>query len=168
MLSADQKGAVAELAIALAAAKLGIDVYRPLQEGGRYDLIFGLAGELARVQCKWAPLHGDIVLVRCYSSRRNRHGLLRRTYAEGEVDAYAAYCDELNRCFFIPYGEFVGRTQIYLRLERPKNNQKRLLNWASDFDFDARLTGQQGAVAQLGERRHGMPKVTGSSPVGST
>jgi hypothetical protein len=36
-MTTDQKGAVAEAAIALAAMKLGIDVYRPLGEGGRYD-----------------------------------------------------------------------------------------------------------------------------------
>jgi hypothetical protein len=41
-LSTDQKGAIAELAIAHAALKLGVDVYRPVAEGGRYDLIFGM------------------------------------------------------------------------------------------------------------------------------
>ena len=64
MLSTDQKGAVAEIAIALAATKLGIDVYRPLHEGGRYDLILDVGGSLNRVQCKWAPRHGDVVIVR--------------------------------------------------------------------------------------------------------
>src|SRR5262245_51830843 len=38
-MTTDQKGAIAEAAIALAAMKLGVDVYRPLGEGGRYDLI---------------------------------------------------------------------------------------------------------------------------------
>jgi hypothetical protein len=134
MLTTDQKGAVAEIAIALIATKLGIDVYRPLHEGGRYD----------------------------------RNGLLRRIYVEGEVDGYAAYCQEIDRCFFLPYENFVRRTQIHLRLDRTNNNQKLGINWADDFDFAAKLGNEQGAVAQLGERRHGMPKATGSSPVGST
>ena len=168
MLSTDQKGAVAEIAIALAATKLGIDVYRPLHEGGRYDLILDVGGSLNRVQCKWAPRHGDVVIVRCYSARRNRNGLLRRIYVEGEIDAFAAYCQELDRCFFLPYEKFVRRTQIHLRLDRANNNQKRGINWADDFDFAAKLRGEQGAVAQLGERRHGMAEATGSSPVGST
>jgi hypothetical protein len=168
VLTTDQKGAVAELAIALAATKLGIDVYRPLQEGGRYDLILDLAGSLTRIQCKWAPRHGDVVILRCYSTRRNREGLLRRVYADGEIDAFAAYCQEIDRCFYVPYDEFGCRSSIQLRLDRSKNNQTIRINWAEDFDFDARLRRQVGAVAQLGERRHGMPKVTGSSPVGST
>jgi hypothetical protein len=41
MLTSDQKGNIAEAAILAAAVKLGIDVYRPFGEGGRYDMIFG-------------------------------------------------------------------------------------------------------------------------------
>ena len=53
-LSTDQKGNIAEAAVALAAIKLGIDVYRPVGEGGRYDLILDAIERLIRVQCKWA------------------------------------------------------------------------------------------------------------------
>ena len=41
------------------------------------------------------------------------------------------------------------------------------VNWAESFEFGATLT-QFGAVAQLGERRHGMAEARGSSPLGST
>jgi PD-(D/E)XK endonuclease len=41
-MTTDQKGAIAERAIQLAATRLGIDVYRPVAEGGRYDMIFDL------------------------------------------------------------------------------------------------------------------------------
>jgi hypothetical protein len=168
VLTTDQKGNIAEVAIALAGRKLGIDVYWPLGEGGRYDLILDVGGSLNRVQCKWAPRQGEVVVVRCYSTRRNRDGLLRRIYVEGEIDAYAAYCEEIDRCFFLPYREFAGRTQVHLRLSGTNNNQKFGVNWADDFDFHGRLRRQEGAVAQLGERRHGMAEATGSSPVGST
>ena len=45
-LSTDQKGAIAELAIAKAAIARRIGVYRPLSDGGRYDLIFDLGDRL--------------------------------------------------------------------------------------------------------------------------
>jgi hypothetical protein len=95
VLTTNQKGAVAETAIMAAAIKLGINVYRPVMEGGRYDMIFELGTRLLRVQWKWAPRHGDVVILRCYSARRNRDGLLRRIYVDGEIDAFAAYCPEL-------------------------------------------------------------------------
>jgi hypothetical protein len=72
MLTTDQKGNIAELAIAGAAIALGIDVYRPVGEGGRYDMIFELGERLWRVQAKWAPHYRDVIVVRCYSTRRNR------------------------------------------------------------------------------------------------
>ena len=166
-MTTDQKGAVAELAIALAAVKLGIDVYRPVAEGGRYDLIFEIEDRLWRVQCKWAPRRGDVVIIRCYSSRRASAGLVRRIYVPGEIDAFAAYCPQLNCCYFLPYPLFESRTEVALRVAPTRNNQKFGVNWASEYEFGATL-GRPGAVAQLGERESGTLEVTGSIPVGST
>src|SRR5262245_20871025 len=146
---------------------MGIDVYAPVAQGGRYDLIFDLVDHLVRVQCKWARRYGDIVVVRCCSNRRNRSGLVRRPYEPGEVDAFAAYCAELDRCYYLSFDVFRPRSQIQLRLEPSKNNQRIGVNWARDFEFSATLARVPGAVAQLGEHLAGSQKATGSSPVGS-
>ena len=166
MLTPDQKGAIAETAIAHEAVKLGYDVYRPINEGTRSDLIFGFDGRLTRVQCKWASLRGDVIGIPCYSTRRSAGGFLKRPYTPAEIDAYAAYCPELNRCYFIPIEGFTGQVTIRLRLHPARNNQRRGIHWARDFELAARL-GRPGAVAQLGERRAGSAKVRGSSPLGS-
>ena len=144
MLTTDQKGAVAELAIAREAINLGLDVYRPVVEGGRYDLIIEVGTTLIRTQCKWAPRHGDVVTVRCYSSRRARDGLRKRCYVAEEVDAIAAYCEDVDRCFFVPSERFDGHSQLALRLGPSRNNQRLGINWADDFDLDARLTALVG------------------------
>ena len=154
MLTTDRKGNIAEGAITLAALRLGVDVYRPVGEGGRYDLILESHGQLLRVQCKWAPLHGTVIVLRCYSTRRNRHGLQRRKYAVGEIDAFAAYCPDNDRCYFLRYDVFAGRSQVLLRLAPTRNNQQSAVNWAKDYEFAATL-GAPGAVAQLGERAAG-------------
>ncbi len=139
-LTTNQKGAIAEVAIAKAAFELGVEVYRPMIEGGRYDLIFGLETGLLRVQCKWAPLHGDVVVVRCYTSRRAKAGVIRRLYTSEEIDAIAAFCPDLNRCFFIPFSTIGPSTQLYLRIAPSRNNQRAGVRNATDFDFVARLT----------------------------
>ena len=167
MLTTDQKGNIAETSIIAAAVKLGVDVYRPVGEGDRYDMIFEVGRKLWRVQCKWTPIYRNVIGLRCYSSRRNRDGLLRRTYTPGEVDAYAAYCPDNGCCYFVPFAAFGIRTQVSLRLELCRNNQRAGVNWARDFEFAATL-GSRGAIAQLGERLHGMQEVAGSSPAGST
>jgi len=144
VLTTDQKGATAELAIAHAAAELGVGVFRPLTDGERYDLIFNLRPRLVRVQCKWAPIEGETVVVRCYSNRRAREGLRRRFYTANEADAIAAYCPDLDRCFLVPSERFDGRSQLLLRLAPSRNNQRRGINWADEFDFGARLTALRG------------------------
>src|SRR5436189_1205019 len=101
MLTTGQKGAVAELAIAKAAAELGIGVWGPYTVE-RYDLIFDLRPRLLRVQCKWAGRQGDVISVSCYRARRNRDGLLRQFYSADDIDAYAAYCADLGKCYLLP------------------------------------------------------------------
>jgi hypothetical protein len=155
MLTTDQKGAIAEMGIAWHATNLGVDVYKPVAEGGRCDLIFDLRERLWRVQCKWASRHGDVLVVRCYSARRAREGLRKRLYTAEEIDAFAAYCAELDRCFFLPLERFRGKGTIQLRLAPSRNNQRLGVNWADEFDFMATLAQPQGAVAQLGERLAG-------------
>ena len=167
MLTTDQKGSIAELAVVYHAARLGVGVCFPLTDGHRYDLILDIHGRLYRVQCKFANRYGDVVVIRCRSCRRTSDGFRRRRYSAKEVDLLAAYCPKLDRCYLLPPHLFDGRNEIRLRLVRPRNNQKRRINWAESFEFKATLRQPQGAVAQLGERRLGMAKVTGSSPVGS-
>jgi hypothetical protein len=155
MLTTDQKGNIAEAAIVAAAVKLGIDVYRPVGEGGRYDMILEIDNQLVRVQCKWASNHSDALVVRCYSARRAAGGkIVSRCYTEAEVDAFAVYSMELDKCYFLPPSLWVGRRHVYLRLAPSRNNQRLRINWAKDYEFAATL-GRRGAVAQLGERLAG-------------
>jgi hypothetical protein len=169
VLTTDQKGSIAEAEVIAAATRLGIGVFKPLTDGERYDLIFDLRPRLARVQCKTACRRGEVVVIRCYSCRRTADGLTKRLYAEGEVDAFAAYCAELDRAYFFWASALAGRSTLQLRLTPTKNQQRLLVNWADDFEFAATLGRYLGgAIAQLGERLPGRQKGTGSSPVGST
>jgi hypothetical protein len=144
VLTTGQKGAIAELAIAQRAIKLGIDVYRPLSDGSRSDLVFAAGSRLFRVQCKLARLRGDVVVVRLYSSRRAREGLRKQVYGPDDVDLVAAYCLELDRSFLLTSTQFCGRTQFDLRVASSRNNQRLGVNWAHEFPFEARLRSLVG------------------------
>jgi PD-(D/E)XK nuclease superfamily protein len=160
VLTTNQKGAIAEAAIAYAATKLGFGVLRPLADGERYDLVLDLRPTLVRVQCKWAVMRGQVIEVRTGTNRRGPDGFIRTTYRHDEIDAIAAYCEALDRCYLLSISLAAGRSAFYLRLAPSKNNQRLGVNWASDYEL--------GAIAQLGERRHGMAEAVGSSPTSST
>jgi prevent-host-death family protein len=158
----NHKGNVAELAIAKEAAALGLSVLKPLTEHERFDLVLGIAGRLFRVQCKWGAYRGDVITVRLGSSYHSpTRGYVTGTYDESEVDLFAVHCGELNRSYLVPMQLSAGRSNLYLRLRRTKNNQRAALNWASAYEF-------RGAVAQLEERSDGIRKAEGSSPSSST
>jgi PD-(D/E)XK endonuclease len=161
VLSTNQKGAIAEAKITAAAIELGIEVFRPAVEGGRFDLIFAFRdASLARVQCKWAPLQSGVIMIRPYSCRRTASGLLARPYTVDEIDAIAAYCAELDRCYYLDASLVANRRAVSLRVAPTENNQASGVNWALEYEL--------GAIAQLGERLAGSQEAGGSSPPSST
>ena len=159
-LTPTEKGALAEAKIHAAAIEAGIVVARPLTEGRRYDLIFDVGPRLLRVQCKWANRNGDVVVLRTRTCRCTPAGYVWTTYEVAEVDGIAAYCPDLDECFYIPIEEIAGKAATHLRLSPAKNGQRAGVTMADDHRL--------GAVAQLGERLGGTQEVVGSIPISST
>jgi hypothetical protein len=143
MLTTNQRGAIAEAAIAYEAVKLGIGVWRPLADE-RYDLIFDLRPGFLRVQCKSAVLRGNVVQVPLYSARRSANGFVKRVYFPDQIDAFAAFCAETRGCYFLAMPEFAGRTDVSLRLRATKNNQRTGVRWAKDYELAATLACRLG------------------------
>ena len=161
MLTPSRKGSIAEAVIAAEAVKAGIFVLRPLVEGGRYDLVFEIAGRFVRVQCKSGTRRGEVIAVGTGTCRLTPHGYVRTTYDRSEVDAIAIYCPETNGCYLMPIADVRGRANVYLRLAPARNNQEFAITYAADYEF-------HGAIAQLGERLTGSQEAGGSSPPSST
>jgi prevent-host-death family protein len=157
----NHRGAVAEAAITLEAVKLGVEVFKPVSEHTRYDLVFGIGPRLLRVQCKSASVNGDVISIRLVSNWHSPRGYVRTRYTADEIDLVAAHCHELDRNFLLPIELIDGQSAIQLRLAPPKNAQRASIHFASAHQLS-------GAIAQLGERLTGSQKVAGSSPAGST
>ena len=117
------------------AIQLGLTVLRPLCEGQRYDIVIDLQPALLRVQCKLARRAAGVLSVRLQTSRYTPAGYVTTSYTASEVDAIAAYCPELHRCFLIPIDEACDRREIYLRLDPTRNNQAQGIKWARDYDL---------------------------------
>src|SRR5947209_15502322 len=104
-LTPSQRGAVAETAIAAHATRLGIEVYRPIAEGGRFDLVFVMRdGSLRRIQCKSAARRGGVIVIGCETCRRTGTGYLRRRYTAEEIDLAAASGGGGDRSYLLRAG----------------------------------------------------------------
>jgi prevent-host-death family protein len=162
VLDTNGKGLIAELEIELTAVRCGVPVLRP-QEHSRCDLAFDVGGRIWRVQCKWGRLNAqrDVIVVSTAGARLSPRGWVHTPYDESVVDLFGVYCGDLDCSYLIPVSRVAGQYQLHLRLTPPRNGQRACITLVEDFAF-------QGAVAQLGERRHGMAEARGSSPLSST
>ena len=169
MLTTNQKGFIAETAVALEAAKLGIGVVSAARRRAvrlhlrpRRDALFACSAS-------GLPRDGDVVVVRCTRLRRAATGFGARATRPIEIDAFAAYCPDNRALLLLPSTSTRSTAQVLqLRLRPTKNNQATGIRWAKDYEFAATLRLAPGPIAQLGERRAGSAKAAGSSPAGST
>ena len=111
VLTSNDKGNIAEAAIALEAIKLGIDVLKPIAEHGRYDLAFDLGHRIAQGAVQMGERSTqETVRVHLTSTWYTSQGKQVRTrYAADEVDCVAAYCQELGTCYLLPTQVFAGQ-----------------------------------------------------------
>src|SRR3954464_15696666 len=116
MLTPGRKGAIAETAFAAHATRLGFEVYRPVAEGGRADLVLDTGTRLLRVQCKWGRRTKGVVVVHLTTFRRTRDGYKTSTYRAAEVDAIGVYCAPLDCCYLLPISIAEGRRALQLRV----------------------------------------------------
>ena len=120
-----------------------------------------------RVQCKWATRRESVVVVNCRSCRRGPNGFIRAGYTRAEVDLVVGYCAESGTCCALTPDVFERHMIVSFRLGPARNNQLRGIRWARDYELERLNFAARGAIAQLGERRHGMAEVAGSIPAGS-
>lgn len=104
----------------------------PFGSGHPYDLVVDLgAPGLVRVQCKtgW-PLGGCLV----FNARSTDHGRGPRSY-RGLADVFGVFYPPLSRVYLLPI-DLIAGTKVSLRLEPTRNNQRRGIRFAADFEID--------------------------------
>ena len=124
------------LAVMLALVDAGLEVSVPFGENCRYDLVIDRMGTLTRVQCKTGRLrHGAVRF-----STASTYGHLpspcdlRRHYI-GQIDAFAVHCPETTGVYLIPIGDVLSHASAYLRVDAPRNGQRKRIRFASDYEI---------------------------------
>jgi hypothetical protein len=117
----------------LALQDAGFAVLLPFGENTRYDLVIDNGTSLARVQCKTGKLSaGAVRFPTCSTSPhpnvRNPH----RDYL-GQIDYFAVYCPQTTGVYLIPIDEIALARQGALRIDPPRNNQRRRVRYAERY-----------------------------------
>ena len=124
------------LAIIGALQRLGYGIYMPFGENTRCDLIIEGGGDLARVQCKTGRLRRGAIefnLCSTYGHHRNPQTYARSYH--GQIDYFAVYCLETTGVYLVPIDELPGTRRAFLRIDSPRNHQRRGIRFAAQYEI---------------------------------
>ena len=126
------RGNVAEAAVLNGLITLGFDIYVPFGSGHPFDLAVYLpCHRFLRIQCKRAwPRKGCLI----FNSHSTDHGRGERSYI-GLADLFGVYFPPDDKVFLVPV-EAVAPFEGCLRLEPTRNNQRKRIRFAEDFEID--------------------------------
>jgi hypothetical protein len=133
-------GDLSTLAIILALKDAGYAVLLPFGENTRYDLAIEADGSLHRVQCKTGRVKRGAISFRTASSYYHHpNPRAPRKHYRGQIDFFAVYCPETHGVYLIPIADVCVDASASLRIEPPRNNQRRRIRFAADYEI-ARVT----------------------------
>ena len=129
-------GTISESVVLSEFLKAGFPVLLPFGDNLRYDMVIEAGGRFLSVQCKTArKIHGGAVV--CFNAHSGGFGpgdsvTSRRQSYRGDVDLFAVYSPDTRQVYVLAV-EDVGETEVWLRLEPARNNQKARIRWAQDY-----------------------------------
>ncbi|MDX1745409.1 MAG: group I intron-associated PD-(D/E)XK endonuclease [Halobacteriales archaeon] len=135
IMQSHRKGDLTEAIVIAELKRRSIPVSLPFGDNERYDLVIETpTGNLLRVQVKTGWVTDGKFEFHARSQHTNSTGNTYKTY-DGDIDFFTVYCHELATLYLIQEDEF--GSSISLRVEEPECRNRRI-NWADDFEFDAR------------------------------
>lgn len=126
------KGRITEAAILNAFTRRDLPVLVPFGEGQPYDLLVDLSGrEFLRVQCKTARWRKGCLI---FNGRATDHGRGRLPYL-GLADVFGVFSPATNCVYIVPVAD-ASTHMVYLRVDPPRNNQRRGIKIAAEYEID--------------------------------
>jgi hypothetical protein len=140
------RGNAAEAAVVAALAAADIPVFLAFGEGLPFDLV------------AVTPPRGDLIRIQVKSGRKRKgcvefntcstdHGTGPQPYT-GRADVIAVHLPDPNRLFIVPV-DGCPVSKGNLRVDMPRNNQRRRVRFAADYEFESWLHGLGDAVGAV-------------------
>lgn len=131
-----RKGNAAEAAVLAALIDAGIGVLIPFGGGTPFDLVAVTPpeGDLVRIQVKSGRIRKGCVE---FNSSSTDHGKGQLPYT-GRADLIAVHVREIRETFAVPVDD-CAPFRGYLRVDAPRNNQRRGIRFAADYTLEAWL-----------------------------
>ena len=147
MISA-KRGNEAEAMVLAGLVRRDFEVLLPFGDGHPYDLLVDLGDCFLRVQCKRGWPKGGCVVFNC---RSTDHGRGPQSYI-GLADIFGVYFPPADAVYLVPL-DGVAESEGRLRLVPARNNQRRKIRLAEQFEIDRWTEDDLRGVAKEGQER---------------
>jgi hypothetical protein len=124
------KGLLGETELTLRLLKNGWNLYKPLDQNSRIDLLAEKRGKFKRIQVKYCTPYKGCLRIELEHPMRNTG-----PYSENEVDEIGVYDAENQNCYLIPLKDILPRGEIWLRVSSLVKKQERNINWAKKYQI---------------------------------
>ena len=131
------------LAILTALQAVGCGLYLPFGENTRCDLVIERDGRIGRLQCKTGRLReGAVRFSACSNYGHHQSAKHAQRDYRGDVDYFAVYCLETAGVYLIPMSDLQLTREAALRVDPPRNNQRRRIRLAADYEIGRVAIGE--------------------------
>ena len=128
-------GDIAELKAALYYTENDYVVSKPLGDNAPYDLIVDDGITLKKVQVKSRAVRDNKIAVEMWTLPGSGKNTTRVDYTPNSFDEVFVYVPELKRAAIFNWDLIKDRSTVNLRLEKPKNNQKKNITMFEDYEI---------------------------------
>lgn len=119
------KGEIAELSVIKEGLRRGYQVFRPVVDKGKYDVIFERNGKFAKIQIKSAWVCGNRYVVSTKKTRTNRREIKVTRYTKEDFDFAILFIEDHNLFYVLPSKIFVSSLSLTLDIEGTCNKGRR-------------------------------------------
>lgn len=128
-----RKGDISEQKAVTKLLELEVDVFTPVGENTRIDLIYEINENLTRVQVKTGRFENGYVAFNCAKVHSNATSNKRTSYKD-DVDEFIVYCHSRDELYIVSIKE-IPETEMRLRIEKSDspNASYNRTNWAEDY-----------------------------------
>ncbi len=124
------KGLIGELEFILHSIKCGFTILQPINNNSSYDIVLEKDNVFTRVQVKYCtPVNGKLRV------ELNRPKRKTKSYLEREVDAMGVFDATNEKFYLIPIKSIRTKSEIWIRVAKPKNYQKKGINEAVQYEI---------------------------------
>ena len=126
------KGDLGVLKAQVSLYEQGYLILQPVTEHAPFDLVAYKDGVFKRVQVKFKSLDRTGALtVHFRSCWTDKNGTHMQAVNKDDIDIYCIYCPETDECYYLNPADY--DRSVTLRVEAPKNNQFKNVNFTADF-----------------------------------